>query len=151
MAAATDAGIAIRAAEEGDVEAIASLCGQLGYPAGADEMRMRYVRIRTTQAGEILVAVRSTDAAVVGWTHVVPRPQLEDAAFAELAGFVVDASARSAGVGAALLAAAEDWARRQGLATMRVRSNVIRERAHRFYEREGYARCKVQAVFRKVL
>lgn len=34
---------------------------------------------------------------------------------------------------------------------MRVRSNVIRERAHRFYEREGYARIKAQAVFRKQL
>ena len=45
----------------------------------------------------------------------------------------------------------QDWARAQGFASMRVRSNVIRERAHRFYEREGYARIKAQAVFRKPL
>lgn len=81
----------------------------------------------------------------------MPRVQLEDGAFAELAGLVVDESVRGSGVGAALLAAAEDWARAQGFASMRVRSNVIRERAHRFYEREGYARIKAQAVFRKPL
>jgi len=47
--------------------------------------------------------------------------------------------------------AAEQWARVHGFALMRVRSNVVRERAHRFYEREGYARVKTQAVFRKAL
>ena len=91
------------------------------------------------------------DARVVGWAHVVPGLLLEEAPFAELAGLVVDESARGLGTGAALLAAAEDWARRQGFAAMRVRSNVLRERAHRFYEREGYARIKAQAVFRKAL
>jgi hypothetical protein len=48
-----------------------------------------------------------------------------------------------------LLAAAEAWAREQGFASMRVRSNVLRERAHRFYLREGYLEKKRQAVFLK--
>jgi hypothetical protein len=34
---------------------------------------------------------------------------------------------------------------------MRVRSNVIRERAHEFYKREGYAEKKRQVVFEKSL
>jgi len=150
MAAATET-IAVRAAQEGDVEAIASLSAQLGYPTPVDEMRERYSRVRAALAGEIFVATHVNDARVVGWTHVVPRLQLEDAPYVELAGLVVDETVRSAGVGAVLLAAAEDWARAQGFATMRVRSNVIRERAHRFYEREGYERIKAQAVFRKAL
>lgn len=150
MAAATET-IAVRAARDGDVEALASLSAQLGYPTPLDEMHARYSRVRAATAGEIFVAVRTDDARVVGWTHVVPRLQLEDASYAELAGLVVDESVRSVGVGAALLTAAEGWARAQGFATMRVRSNVIRERAHRFYEREGYERIKAQAVFRKTL
>jgi len=150
MAAATEK-IAVRAAQEGDVEALASLSAQLGYPTSVDEMRERYLRVRAAQAGEIFVAVCVSDARVLGWTHVVPRVQLEDAPYAELAGLVVDETARGTGVGAALLAATEDWARAQGFATMRVRSNVIRERAHRFYEREGYVRIKAQAMFRKIL
>lgn len=150
MAAATEQ-IAVRAAQAGDVEAIASLSAQLGYPTPIEEMRERYLRVRASRAGEIFVAVRAIDARVIGWTHVVPHLQLEDAPCMELAGLVVDETVRSAGVGAALLAAAEDWARAQGFATMRVRSNVIRERAHRFYEREGYERIKAQAMFRKAL
>ena len=150
MAAATET-LVVRTAQEGDVEAIASLSAQLGYPTPADEMRERFSRVRAARAGEIFVATRTNDARVVGWTHVVARLQLEDAPYAELAGLVVDENVRGAGVGAALLAAAEGWARAQGFATIRVRSNVIRERAHRFYEREGYERIKAQAVFRKPL
>ena len=48
-----------------------------------------------------------------------------------------------------LLAAAEAWAREHGFASMRVRSNILRERAHRFYLREGYIEKKRQAVFLK--
>jgi GNAT superfamily N-acetyltransferase len=152
MAAATDATFLVRVAEEGDVEALASLSAQLGYPIAVGEMRERWARVHAARFGEIFVAVIMDGAqAVVGWTHVVPRLQLEDAAHAELAGLVVDERMRGAGVGKALLAAAEDWARIQGFAFMRVRSNVVRERAHRFYEREGYARVKAQAMFRKAL
>ena len=39
----------------------------------------------------------------------------------------------------------------RGLARLRVRSNVIRERAHRFYERVGFEKIKAQAVFEKSL
>ena len=115
-------------------------------------MRERRARVRAARFGEIFIAVARDGAqAVVGWTHVVPRLQLEEAAHAELAGLVVDERMRGAGAGKALLAAAEDWARAQGFAFMRVRSNVLRTRAHRFYEREGYVRIKSQAVFRKAL
>ena len=143
--------ITVRIAEENDAEALASLCAQLGYPTEVGQMRERYRRIRSVRAGEIFVAERTTDAQVVGWAHVGMRMPLEDEPFAELLGLVVDESVRSGGVGAALLAAAEAWARGAGFATMRVRSNVLRERAHRFYEREGYARIKTSAVFRKSL
>lgn len=55
------------------------------------------------------------------------------------------------GVGATLLAAAEAWAAARGHDTLRVRSNVIRVDAHRFYERLGYERVKQSLVFQKHL
>jgi GNAT superfamily N-acetyltransferase len=76
---------------------------------------------------------------------------IEEVPFAELAGLVVGDSARSRGIGALLLRAAEDWARNRGFARLRVRSNVVRERAHRFYLREGYIERKRQVVFDKTL
>ena len=113
-------------------------------------MRKRFNRVRQRNIGEVFVAVDS-ESRVVGWTHVVERFHLEDEPFVELAGLVVDESARSVGVGATLLRAAESWAREQGHDRLRVRSNVVRERAHCFYAREGYAERKRQIVFDKPL
>jgi GNAT superfamily N-acetyltransferase len=98
----------------------------------------------------VLVA-ESGEGRVVGWLHVAARTQLTEDASAEILGLVVDESARGNGIGAALVRAAEEWARAQGCVRIRVRSRDTRERAHRFYEREGYARNKVQLVLHKPL
>jgi GNAT superfamily N-acetyltransferase len=148
--AQAQAEVAIRAARGDDVAALAELSTQLGYPADAETLRQRLSGVREQGVGEVFVAVGTNDR-VLGWTHVVPRLHLEESPFAELAGLVVGAGARGAGVGAALLGAAEQWARRHGFAHFRVRSNVVRERAHRFYLREGYVERKRQVVFDKPL
>jgi GNAT superfamily N-acetyltransferase len=74
---------------------------------------------------------------------------LESDVRAEVNGLIVAAGQRGAGAGAKLLEAAEEWARRHGCRGMNVRSNVIRERAHGFYERSGYEHYKTQKAFRK--
>jgi GNAT superfamily N-acetyltransferase len=60
---------------------------------------------------------------------------------------VVDENHRSQGIGAALVKAAIGWADEHGFRTVRVRSNVVRERTHAFYERLGFSRTKTQVVF----
>lgn len=64
-------------------------------------------------------------------------------------GLVVASGSRNEGVGTNLLSAAEGWAFGHGAAAVAVRSNVIRDRAHRFYERNGYRRVKSQHIFEK--
>ena len=140
--------LSIRTARAEDAAALAGLSTQLGYPASADAIARRLEQIHGDRGGVVLAAV-AADQRVLGWTHVVKRILLEEAAFAELAGLVVDAGARGAGVGALLLSAAEHWARTQGLHKLRVRSNVVRERAHGFYLRAGYTERKRQVVFEK--
>jgi GNAT superfamily N-acetyltransferase len=142
--------IAIRAAADADVPALARLATELGYPAQVDDMRERFARVCDEGAGIVLVAA-DAQAEVLGWTHVVARLNLEEAPFAELAGLIVADGARSLGIGAALLHAAEAWALEQGLSRLRVRSNVLRERAHEFYRRWGYVERKRQVVFDKPL
>jgi len=88
---------------------------------------------------------------VVGWVHVSVSHLLESDVRAEVNGLIVADGQRSAGAGAKLLEAAEAWARRRGCRGMNVRSNVIRERAHKFYERQGYEHYKSQKAFRKPL
>jgi len=91
------------------------------------------------------------DAGVVGWAHVSVNYLIEVGTRAELNGLIVAEGQRSLGAGARLLEAVEDWARKRGCPSMSVRSNVIRERAHKFYERQGYEHYKTQKAFRKSL
>ncbi|MFX0145476.1 MAG: GNAT family N-acetyltransferase [Candidatus Hodarchaeota archaeon] len=54
-------------------------------------------------------------------------------------------------MGKLLMKHAEEWSRTRGCQGLRLRSNIIRENAHAFYERIGYGKTKTQWVFRKVL
>jgi GNAT superfamily N-acetyltransferase len=140
----------IRRAKSGDAPRIAELAGQLGYPATAAQMRERLRGIEPASQNAVFVADSAKDG-VIGWLHVSKEPLLEVETRAEVNGLVVAEGQRSAGAGARLLAAAEDWARKHGCKSMSVRSNVIRERAHKFYERNGYEHYKTQKSFRKPL
>jgi GNAT superfamily N-acetyltransferase len=140
----------IRRAKSADAPRIAVLTGQLGYPATAAEMRKRLLGIKTASQHAVFVA-DSPEDGVIGWLHVSKQPLLESATRAEVNGLVVAEGQRSLGAGARLLAAAEDWAHKHGCKSMSVRSNVIRERAHKFYEHNCYEHYKTQKSFRKPL
>jgi GNAT superfamily N-acetyltransferase len=140
----------IRRAKSADAPRIAELTGQLGYPATAAQMRERLHGIEPASHNAVFLADSAKDG-VIGWLHVSKEPLLEVEMRAEVNGLVVAEGQRSAGAGARLLAAAEEWARKHGCKSMSVRSNVIRERAHKFYERNGYEHYKTQKSFRKPL
>jgi GNAT superfamily N-acetyltransferase len=139
----------IRIAGEEDADAIARLLVQLGYPdtTAADALRrLEGITARHDHA----VFVDDTNG-VAGVIHVCVTETLEHEPRGEIRTLVVDEAKRNAGVGARLVRAAEEWARARGLSKMRVRSNIKRERARRFYERLGYAVTKTQNVFDKLL
>jgi GNAT superfamily N-acetyltransferase len=135
----------IRPARISDAATIAGLATQLGYPSRPEEAEARLRDVMSRPENAILVA--DWEGTVAGWIHVAGSHHVETAPFAEILALVVDEARRSGGIGAALVEAAAEWAGQQGFATVRVRSNVIRERAHAFYERLGFARLKSQVVF----
>lgn len=139
----------IRRARDSDAAALALLSGQLGYASTPQEVlaRLRAVVARTDHA----VFVAEADGSVVGWVHAFGTQVIEADACAEIGGLVVEKEQRGRGVGAALVARAEAWGRELGYRHVRVRSNVVRERAHRFYEKHGYECTKQSRVFTKVL
>ena len=145
-----DKELRIRRAKSADAPRLAELSGQLGYPVTAAQMRKRLLGIKPPSQHAVFVAESPKDG-VIGWVHVSRQPLLEVEIRAEINGLVVAEGQRSLGAGARLLAAAEDWARNHGCKGMSVRSNVIRERAHQFYERNGYEHYKTQKSFRKPL
>ena len=139
----------VREARPGDEAELARLSTQLGYPMTPAEASSQLESLARSGDHALFVAVDA--GRLAGWLQVsVPRI-FESPASAEIAGLVVDEERRGAGIGPLLLAAAESWARERGCRAIRVRSNVVRERAHRFYEREGYGRIKTQQVFEKPL
>lgn len=141
---------AIRPMRTTDAARIAELTGQLGYPSTPEDIGGRFAHLRGRSWDEILVAVDDGDLPI-GWIHVSRFASLEASDVALIGGMVVDEAHRAGGIGAALLGAAEGWAREHGASTMVVRSRVTRERAHRFYERHGYAAVKTSRVFEKPL
>jgi len=139
----------LRAITVDDADAAARLSGELGYPVDAAVMRQRIDDVAASSDREVFVACRND--RVLGWIDVSIVRHLQSDVRAEIGGLVVTAAARSGGIGAKLVARAEQWARDRGLAAIVVRSQIAREAAHRFYLREGYERTKTSAVFSKEL
>lgn len=142
--------VKIRPARSKDAARLAELSSQLGYPSTAVETLQRMRKLKPASLNALFVA-EDRDAGVVGWAHVSVNYLIEVGTRAELNGLIVAEGQRSRGAGARLLEAAEAWARKHGCPSMSVRSNVIRERAHKFYERQGYKHYKTQKAFRKSL
>jgi hypothetical protein len=46
---------------------------------------------------------------------------------------------------------AEAWGRRRGRSLVRLRSNTVRDEAHRFYEAIGYRNTKTSYTFEKAM
>ena len=145
----SDLSVDIRAIVPADADAAAHLSGELGYPIDATTMRRRIEQLTTTVDHGAFVACQA--GHVVGWIHVSAVHHMQSDSRAEIGGLVVAAHVRSGGIGAQLVARAEQWAREVGLTSVVVRSQIMREAAHRFYLREGYTRTKTSAVFSKSL
>jgi GNAT superfamily N-acetyltransferase len=146
----TSTEVTIRQARSSDADRLAVLSGELGYPTTAVEMKLRLGRVKAATNNAVFVAA-DHDGRVIGWLHVSVSLLLEVSLRAEINGLVVGEGQRSKGAGARLLDVAESWARKKKCAEMSVRSNVIRERAHVFYEGHGYQHYKTQKAFRKAL
>ncbi|GAB4416293.1 MAG: GNAT family N-acetyltransferase [Anaerolineales bacterium] len=142
--------ITIRLAKEEDVDSLANLAAQLGYPAESGQVLQR-LRDLLARRDEHTVYVAERDGQVLGWVHAHIYRLLIDVPEVEIGGLVVDESARGGGIGEKLMQAAEAWAMEKGCASVYLRSNTIRTRAHEFYKRIGYEIVKSQYAFRKKL
>lgn len=139
--------IEIRPARPADAGDVVRLAEQLGYPS--DERRVRSLLERLTKDPRHRLWVAEMEGRVLGWIEAEIVETATSPAEVLITGLVVQEESRGAGIGARLAAAVEDWARLGGQSGVRVRSQVKRAEAHRFYERLGYELVKTQAVFRK--
>jgi GNAT superfamily N-acetyltransferase len=138
----------IRSACLEDAEAIVGLTCQLGYPTEISDTRERLAYMISDSNHEVLVY---EDGALLGWLGLAVVHSLTSDPHPELLGLVVEEAARSRGIGAKLMGAAEAWAISRGFEHLRLRTNLKRTDAHRFYERLGYVPVKEQRVYERPL
>lgn len=141
--------IKIRLARTKDAPRLAELACELGYPSTTQDMKARLATLKPASTHAVFVA--EAPDGVIGWVHVTRNFLLDVPVRAEINGLIVSGAVRSQGAGKLLVQAAEAWARKRKCTGINVRSNVIRERAHKFYEREGFQHYKTQKAFRKAL
>ena len=125
-----------RPATDADAPVLARLLAELGYPAPSDVMANR-LRATRDDGGEAMVAVGDDDIPIglaCMTTHVALHA---DAPTGYITALVTSSTARGTGVGRALVAAAESWARSRGCTKLSVTSAEHRADAHAFYPRCG--------------
>lgn len=144
----SELGTSVREALPADAQRITSLAGQLGYEVPISHVERQLQRVNDERA--ILVAVVPR-VGVVGWIGISLHESITDSGRADIEGLVVEDEYRGNGIGRLLVEAAEEWARRRNCTSMRLVSNVVRERAHEFYRRLGYDVLKTQHAFKKSL
>jgi GNAT superfamily N-acetyltransferase len=140
----------VRAAQAQDCNRMADLVVQLGYECTGQEVQRRLGEMQDSRQYAVYVAELS-GSNVVGWIAAYVFRAVELDTFAEITGLIVDETLRSSGIGKILLDATEKWARHVGCTTISVHSNVTRDRAHRFYENNGFELLKTQRMFHKPL
>jgi GNAT superfamily N-acetyltransferase len=140
-------GLLIRRLTIDDAEAAAELSGQLGYSCSAGDLRERIEDLSRTADRVAFAAV--IDGQIVGWIDAAMERHLQYAASAVIGGLVVREDMRGLGVGKRLCLEVEEWARSKSIPIVRVRSQMKREDAHRFYLRDGYRKVKTSLVFEK--
>jgi GNAT superfamily N-acetyltransferase len=132
----------VRAMQDDDLPLVRQLNFQLGYSGTIKQIRARFEGVRQQPGQGLFVAVLGE--RLVGWLHVQSHRSLESEPYAEIAGMIVDREERRLGVGRALIERAGAWAKEQQHATVRVRSNVQREEAAKFYPALGFEMIKTQ-------
>jgi GNAT superfamily N-acetyltransferase len=140
--------VSVRDALLADAPRMVTLALQLGY-----EVPLAHVEaiLRSPEENRAIMVAVVPRAGVVGWIVVAQHETLLASRRAQVEGLVVEDEFRSNRIGALLVEAAEEWARKRGCSTLRLLSNVIRERAHTFYARLGYEVLKTEYVFQKNL
>lgn len=145
---ANPVGANVREALPSDIARICALAMQLGYDVTPEHIERRLAARNGER--EVFVAIVPRVGAI-GWIGVAVREAMLGERRTEIEGLVVEDEYRSNGVGAMLLARAEQWAKANGCTTVRLLANILRERAHTFYLDNGYDILKSEHVFEKKL
>ena len=137
--------IQIRNMVPADADVVNDLSRQLGYPDALPETKQYIADVLGVPDHVAYVAI--ADEKIVGWIHGFKARHLVGKPYVEVGGLVVDKDYRNKKIGKQLLEQVKIWAADKDVVHLRVRSNTIRNDAHRFYLNLGFVEIKEQKVF----
>jgi GNAT superfamily N-acetyltransferase len=140
----------VRSITLADAPRIVELSAQLGYETQIASLLPRLEKI-INDPDQAVFGVEMAGQGIIGWVHIYLVWTVESEMYTEIGGLVVDRQQRKQGNGEKLMRAAESWADEHGAGIVRLRSNIVRKEAHKFYEGIGYKNLKTQYTFFKEL
>jgi len=141
--------IIVRKAEVRDVKELLILNEQLGYKTTAEKLQASLEDLSGNPEYEIFVAEQTRSKILVGFINAYIMKSIIEEYSYEVLGLVVRDGFRGLNIGVHLLAEIEKIARSKQIRYITLRSNVKREKAHKFYLREGFIIRKSQHAFIK--
>lgn len=122
-----------------DINQLAALMGELGYPTTADDMEQRFLKIQSNAIYNTQVVEK--DGVIVGMIGLMLGFHYEkNENYVRIVAFVVHSKYRGQGIGGKLIKKAEKWANEQGANRLVLNSGNRNERdaAHEFYLKRGF-------------
>lgn len=120
---------------------------EMGYDYPIAETRRQIKKLLSSKHDMIYVVV--LEGSVVGYVHANDYNLIYAPPMKNIMGIAVSSKCKRAGIGKALLAAVEKWAKADGAKGVRLVSGMTRKEAHAFYEQCGYSGGKQQLNFKK--
>ena len=136
--------ITVRKIMTEDVAEITVLSQQLGYSISKEQTLQNINALVQSEHHAVFVAV---DKKVIGWMGVSYNISLESPPMCEVHGLVIHELYRNKGIGKILIEKAKEWSTSKGINKLRLRCNIKRTEAHRFYINAGFTEIKQQKVF----
>ncbi len=129
----------IRCATEQDAPHVHRLIELLEAPQKYDFERFSHKYRSSLTDPSITYLVAEAEGAVCAFGSLLfSSPLHHEGPVAEIVELVVEEGCRGAGVGAAMVEEMAAQARARGCCILELSTNRARERAHRFYERQGF-------------
>jgi GNAT superfamily N-acetyltransferase len=141
--------IQIRPAAKKDCSGITTMTNLLGYPSSEDKVCQILEMVLKHPDHQIFIA--DADNQVAGYIHLVCTMRMGSEPYVEIAALFVHEDFQSKGIGSALIHEAIKWTQAKDHKIIRIRSNIIRKKAHMFFMRNGFENLKTQEVFLKKL
>ena len=127
-----------------DAAAVSALSYQLGYTVSAEETTQNIKALLQSEHHTVFVAV---DENIIGWIGVTYQMTLETPPLCVISGLIIDEHYRNKGIGKLLIERARQWSRDKKASRLRLRCNVKRTEAHKFYTHIGFTELKQQKLF----